>query len=499
MRKWFFLCFDLIIVALSPFMALAILNNFQLSWSDARNHLVYALIGLGVAVVVFMIAETHKGVWRYTSLHDFMRILAAVTIIILFSMFVLFTLERLVNLPRSVPLIQWGVIVAVMSCLRLATRLIYKQGSSRRVSLANQKKEQVLVVGLTNVAELYSRCVRDLASGSISIVGVLDESAELKGRRLHHHKVLGSPVDLPQILTQLNVHGVEVHRVVVTMPFKELSKVSQEMLLRFERSGPLTLDLFEERLGFRPGEDGKSLSASNESRESRESGETAKAFDPAKQADVPQTRMGYAFVKRAMDITGALVLLVVALPVLPLICLLVAIDVGLPLTFWQQRPGKNCRPFKLFKYRTMATGHDLNGKRIPDEERLSSFGRFLRRSRLDELPQLYNILIGEMSFVGPRPLLPKDQPEDFTLRLSMRPGLTGWAQVNGGKLVTMEDKMVMDSWYVRHASFRLDMLIIFFTIQMVVRGERLNADAIRSAYKDQRRVGNGEKHLGVQS
>jgi lipopolysaccharide/colanic/teichoic acid biosynthesis glycosyltransferase len=125
----------------------------------------------------------------------------------------------------------------------------------------------------------------------------------------------------------------------------------------------------------------------------------------------------------------------------------------------------------------MGGAHDVVGNRLPDELRSSSIGRFLRRSRLDELPQLYNILIGEMSFVGPRPLLPVDQPNGQTSRLLVRPGLTGWAQVNGGRDISPEEKAGLDLWYLENASFRLDIKILWRTLGMMIFGERLNIKA----------------------
>jgi lipopolysaccharide/colanic/teichoic acid biosynthesis glycosyltransferase len=130
----------------------------------------------------------------------------------------------------------------------------------------------------------------------------------------------------------------------------------------------------------------------------------------------------YHRVKRAVDLFGSVVLLITAAPLFFAVGLLVAADVGLPLVFWQQRPGLRGRPFKLYKFRTMAEAYRSDGQRKSDDTRVSSLGNFLRRSRLDELPQLFNILKGEMSFVGPRPLLPVDQPIDRKARLSVRPG-----------------------------------------------------------------------------
>jgi len=138
----------------------------------------------------------------------------------------------------------------------------------------------------------------------------------------------------------------------------------------------------------------------------------------------------YGYLKRAFDIAAAALLLSVALaPLVALVALLVVIDLGPRVVFWQKRPGRFGRPFKLYKFRTMEAAPDRDLS-IDQQYRSSRVGRFLRRSRLDELPQLYNVLIGEMSFIGPRPLLPWDQPDDFWSRLSVRPGLTGLAQAH---------------------------------------------------------------------
>jgi lipopolysaccharide/colanic/teichoic acid biosynthesis glycosyltransferase len=136
----------------------------------------------------------------------------------------------------------------------------------------------------------------------------------------------------------------------------------------------------------------------------------------------------------------------------------------------------------------MRACHDAEGNRIPDQLRSSKIGSLLRRSRLDELPQLYNILVGEMSFVGPRPLLPVDQPQGPDSRLLVRPGLTGWAQVNGGRDIPPEDKAALDVWYIMNASIWLDILILLRTLDMMVLGERTNPDAIQIARDTMERV-----------
>jgi lipopolysaccharide/colanic/teichoic acid biosynthesis glycosyltransferase len=171
-------------------------------------------------------------------------------------------------------------------------------------------------------------------------------------------------------------------------------------------------------------------------------------------------------------------------PIAAVIAVIVALDVGFPLIFWQQRPGLYGRPFRMYKFRTMRAAHDKHGTRVADAQRSSAIGRILRFTRLDELPQLYNVLVGDMSFVGPRPLLPHDQHQNYAARLSVRPGITGWAQVNGGRIISDPDKWILDIWYVQNASLLLDFKIILSTVKMVLFGDRINAEAIRQAKSD---------------
>jgi hypothetical protein len=144
----------------------------------------------------------------------------------------------------------------------------------------------------------------------------------------------------------------------------------------------------------------------------------------------------------------------------------------MPVFFWQQRLGVNGSRFLLYKFRTLRTPFGEDGRKLSDDERLSPIGRLMRRSRLDELPQLLNILVGDMSLVGPRPLLPRDQPENIEIRLMVRPGITGWAQVNGGVLLSPDEKERLDEWYIRNASLWLDLRIAVMTALMFVRGDR---------------------------
>jgi sugar transferase EpsL len=181
--------------------------------------------------------------------------------------------------------------------------------------------------------------------------------------------------------------------------------------------------------------------------------------------------------KRMMDIFISLLLLVLFAPILFIVAISVKYKLGSPILFRQQRPGLNGRPFFLYKFRTMTDWKDSMGVLLPDEKRLNSFGAFLRRFSLDELPQLMNVLKGDLSLVGPRPLLMEYLPlytEEQAKRHLVRPGITGWAQVHGRNAITWEEKFKLDVWYVNHQTLVLDIKILFLTVKKVVRSEGIS-------------------------
>jgi len=174
----------------------------------------------------------------------------------------------------------------------------------------------------------------------------------------------------------------------------------------------------------------------------------------------------------------AFVLVFLLSPLILSIALAVRLRLGGPVLFSQQRPGLHGRPFQLVKFRTMTQCRDGDGALLPDERRLTSFGQWLRRSSLDELPELFNILRGDMVFVGPRPLLMEYLPlysHEQARRHLVRPGLTGWAQVQGRNSLSWEDKFRLDVWYVDNRSLALDLWIVWLTIVTVIRRDGINA------------------------
>jgi sugar transferase EpsL len=182
-------------------------------------------------------------------------------------------------------------------------------------------------------------------------------------------------------------------------------------------------------------------------------------------------------IKPLLDKIIGLMALVVLSPLLLGLALLVRLSLGSPILFCQKRPGLQGKPFELYKFRTMTEARDAQGNLFPDAERLTRLGKFLRATSLDELPELFNVLRGEMSLVGPRPLLMRYLPRytpDQMRRHEVKPGITGWAQVNGRNAVSWEQKFKLDVWYVDHQSFRLDLKIIFMTIWRILKREGIN-------------------------
>lgn len=181
--------------------------------------------------------------------------------------------------------------------------------------------------------------------------------------------------------------------------------------------------------------------------------------------------------KRIFDLVIALFALLLLAPVLLVVGLLVRWRIGAPIFFRQQRPGLDGKVFEIIKFRTMTDGRNANGQLLPDGERLVKFGRFLRTTSLDEFPELWNVLRGDMSLVGPRPLLveylPLYTPEQMR-RHDVRPGITGWAQVNGRNAINWDDKFKLDTWYVGNFSFLLDLRILLKTILKTVRRDDIS-------------------------
>ncbi len=184
-------------------------------------------------------------------------------------------------------------------------------------------------------------------------------------------------------------------------------------------------------------------------------------------------------IKRLFDVVAAAMGLVVLSPVIAVVAYLIRKRLGSPVLFRQVRPGLGGKPFEMVKFRTMRDAVDADGNPLPDSERMTDFGRFLRSSSLDELPELWNVIKGDMSLVGPRPLLMEYLPlydAEQLRRHEVRPGVTGWAQINGRNALSWDEKFKLDVWYVKNQSFWLDLKIILLTIKKVLIKDGISAE-----------------------
>ncbi|EJI1277552.1 TPA: sugar transferase [Vibrio vulnificus] len=203
--------------------------------------------------------------------------------------------------------------------------------------------------------------------------------------------------------------------------------------------------------------------------------------------------------KRLFDLILSLTVLFFALPMIVILALLILKKLGSPILFTQDRPGLKGKVFKMMKFRTMLDSKDKEGNLLPDEQRMTNFGAFLRSTSLDELPGLFNVIRGDMSLVGPRPLLVQYLPlynQEQARRHEVRPGVTGWAQINGRNAISWEEKFKLDVWYVDNRSFWLDFKILLLTVKKVFVKEGISADGhvTIAPFTGQAQSGNSNEH-----
>lgn len=478
------LAVDLCLIALSTLLALLLRDNFETTFARLLAVGPYLVITLAAAAAAFPLAGTTRTIWRLSAMPDFLRLLGAIVITVVTAVAIGFVYNRLEGIARALPPLQGILMLVSLVGVRVAARLRYAARANPAQFIAATTREgaveTILVVAGSRLVDLYLRSVVELAPDRVHIAGVLHPDARQTGRLFQGLKVLGTPADVVKVLHNLEIEGKAVDRIVIAVALDRLPPQQREALLRLRQRSGIRVEVLAETLGF--DRDSRATLAGESAGGDRTF--VIREDDLAHFAQRPYWR-----VKRVVDVAGAALLLVLTFPLLVLGAVLVVVDLGFPIIFSQFRPGVGGREFRLHKLRTMAAPYDSADRRVPDEARSSAVGRFLRRTRLDELPQLLNILLGHMSFVGPRPLLPADQSPAYAARLLVRPGLTGWAQVNGGRAVSPDNKAALDVWYVMHASLALDAAIVWHTLRMLVAGERIHPDAIRAAWRDLRHAG----------
>ena len=485
MRRLRLLLVDCVLTALCGIMALLLRDNFEFSVARLGALMPYLLLTVAGTAVVFPAFGISRTIWRFTVMKDYLRLLAAIVLTLVAAVALAFGYNRLEEVARAVPVLQALLMIISLIGVRVLMRLRHAARAKPAQLVAtprpSEAAETVLVVGLSRLTELYLRSVAEFAPERVRIAGLLVHNPEHSGRIVNQYEVLGTPDQVATTIRDLEAHGVAVNRIVVTTAFDRLPEAERTALLSVEQSSGIRLEFIAERLGLHGSTDANSSSASGD-------GDRV-AFSISDDELAAMARRPYWKIKRALDFAGAVVLLLVMAPLMLFASVLVVLDVGWPVVFWQQRPGLGGRQFRLYKLRTMVAAHDAEGRPVAEDRRASRIGRALRRMRIDELPQLLNILVGEMSFIGPRPLLPADQSAAYAARLLVRPGLTGWAQVKAGRDVSPADKAALDVWYVKNASLTLDVAILVETARMVTLGERVNDLAIRHAWRELQRAG----------
>ncbi len=481
MRRLVLLMVDVSLVSTATLLALVLRENFDVKLDRFLDFIPYLTATVAMASAIFLTVRLNRAVWRFSSQLEYLRVAAAVTAVVVGAVATTFAYNRLDGVARSLPLIQLLVCVAFLIGVRVLHKLAHEGRQHRKASATLLQPADtapvmtVLVVGISRLTETYLQAIAELSPGRIKVAGLVGQADRHVGRLVATHPVLGVTQDIDHILDGLELHGINIGRIVVASSFEALSAAERDALLSVERSRGISVRFLAEDLGF-------DLKAHTPKQSSALSPELSFEITPPELQRIGKRR--YWRAKRAIDGLAAFAMLVVLSPVMAIVALAVAASVGFPVLFWQQRPGLGGTPFRLYKFRTMKADHTLDGRRLSDEERLSRIGNLLRRLRLDELPQLFNIVRGDMSIIGPRPLLPRDQSEAYRARLLVRPGLTGWAQVVGGRSISPEDKAALDVWYVRNASLPLDLEIAARTVPVVLFGERTCIPLIERAWRD---------------
>lgn len=443
---------DLVWATASPPLALFVRDGAAPFHSDWAVAVYYCLFASGFALLSFFALRIQDGLLRNFSVQEFLSILEAVLFTELMTCGVLFSLTRMDGIPRSMPLIHAALLGAGLIGGRLLFRIILPDSAHEHQA----KRERVIVIGASRFAFHFIQMLRAYAPPSHPVIAVLDQNPKMVGRAVADVQVMGMPHELDAIVTEFAIHGIQVDRVVVAGEASQLGEATSREIERVCQERQIQLQYLPRLIGITESRAPELVTASEHAR---------------------QPLSAYFWLKRWIDVVGALTLMVVLSPVALIAGFLVLLDVGAPVLFWQERLGWRGRPFLIYKFRTLRAPFDADGERLEASREPSAIGRFLRATRLDELPQLLNVLLGDMSLIGPRPLLPEDQPGNLTDRLSVRPGLTGWAQVNGGKLVSKEEKEAFDTWYVRNASLRVDIHIALLTLKIVMTNQYAGQEA----------------------
>jgi len=407
------------------------------------------------ALVASLLFGSYRAVWRYLGIPEIIRVaqmaLAAVLIFQLGQFFV----DRLEGMPRAAVPLQFLVMLFVM----LASRILYGEFLRRTEEGVGVPGKPALLIGSGDGAALFIRLRQLSGQHEFEPVGILCDKVATN-RSIAGVPVLGDLADFDRVVANLRVQGIPPAVIVITRPHHEIGYTAVNALIEKATAFGINTAELPDLMRFK--------------------GDIRDSFAPP----MPAAITVYPKLKRAFDILVSAGVLILTAPLLALASITVAVFIQRPVLFVQVRPGLARRPIKLVKFRTMRDPLDARGNRLTDAERTPLVGRILRRARLDELPQFWNVLVGDMAIIGPRPLLSIDleaMPDKGEARCRARPGITGWAQVNGGHQLAPGEKLALDRYYIEHANFQLDARIAWRTVMMMLFGEKRDDDAIIAA------------------
>jgi lipopolysaccharide/colanic/teichoic acid biosynthesis glycosyltransferase len=464
---------DVALAAISPILTLYLGNAQVLTALDTEAVTIYVIIIFACALIGFTIFRVQGGIPGYFFVNDVADLAKAVLAAELMACSALFVVTRLDDIPRSALAIHALLLGTGLFMLRLGGHIAF-----RRRRLAAQPQDErvkhIILIGLSDLSFLFMKFLETCAPVRQRVIGLLEAEPRWIGRSINGVAVLGPPGQLERLIDEFTVHGVTTDRVVVGSEPGGLSVETMDAIRGACTRRGLELVFVSDFFGLGT---------------AKQAAYTAPAMAIPSLISIVSP---YFRVKHIIEACLAIILSVTLLPLWLIGGLLAFLDVGSPVLFWQRRAGLGGEDFQLYKIRTLKPAFDRIGQRIPEERRLSRIGRLLRQSHLDELPQLLSVIEGNMSLIGPRPLLPQDQPPDPSLRLTVRPGITGWAQVNGGTLLSPQEKEALDAWYIGHASPWLDLRIVAMTVRSLLRGDRRSEEALARACNER----NGNSYRG---
>ena len=442
----------------SPLLALYLRDPGILFRDDWLPVVQYWALSTAFTVAAFYAFRIQDNITHYFSLHEAIDIAETVLFVELMTFVTLFTLNRFDGIPRSIPLTHGLLLAGGLLAMRILFR-ITGQGNNPTHAYRS-RSERMILIGANPAGSFFIRLLDVCSPNRQHVIAVLDPSPAMMGRAIAGVQVVGHPQDLEAIIKEYAIHGVTINRVVVA---GEVDCLAPRVLQEVER----ICHRHRISLRFLP----RMIGLTDQVQDAVATVAERELTQPA----IPLPP--YLRLKRLIDLVGSLALLVLLGPLLVVATGLVYLDVGRPVLFWQERLGWKGRSFLIYKFRTLAAPFDSAGNSQLGRRQPSAIGRLLRATRVDELPQLFNVLLGDMSLIGPRPLLPEDQPANAAIRGLIRPGISGWAQVHGGKLVAKEEKGDLDEWYLRHVSLWVDVRIIAMTLKMVFTRQHQEAQA----------------------